>query len=464
MKTVTLTRELPVEETEVLVIGGGPAGIASAIASARNGVKTILVEQSGCLGGMATLGLVGPFMSCFSADGKTQLIRGIFDELVRRMEERGGAIHPSKIPGGTPFASFYVLGHDHVTPFEPEILKMVALEMCEESGVKVKLYTPFLDTITTSSSGKVRIDEVVTANKPGLRAIRAERIVDCTGNGDVAASSGVPVNKGREKDKKMQPATLFFRVGNVDSGRLISFVRKTYEPRIMGSTGYFMEHVKRARKEIGYSVPRDWLSIYQTMKWDEWLANTTRVHGIDGTNVDDLTRAHREGLRQVFEVLEFLRKYIPGCENVELVNVAQQIGIRETRRIQGEYVLTADDVYNCKDFEDVVVLFAFPVDIHDPEGGGGMFEGIKGNSFQVPYRCLLPLKVENLLVAGRCISATHEALGAIREMPCCFGMGEAAGTAAALSVKKAIPPKELNYQTLQKNLVKQGAYLPDVTP
>jgi len=229
MQTTTFTRKLPVKETEVLVVGGGPAGIASAVASARRGAKVILVEKSGCLGGMATIGLVGPFMGCFSTDGKIQLVRGIFDELVRRMEKRGGAIHPSKIPGGTPFGGFYVLGHHHVTPFEPEILKRVTFEMCEEAGIKLKLYTQFLDTITTSSNDKIRINEVVIANKSGLQAVKVERVVDCTGDGDVAASSGAPVNKGREKDKKMQPATLFFRVGNVDSQRLISYVRRTFK-------------------------------------------------------------------------------------------------------------------------------------------------------------------------------------------------------------------------------------------
>lgn len=461
MQTTTFTRKLPVKETEVLVVGGGPAGIASAVASARRGAKTILVEKSGCLGGMATIGLVGPFMGCFSTDGKIQLVRGIFDELVRRMEKRGGAIHPSKIPGGTPFGGFYVLGHHHVTPFEPEILKRVTFEMCEEAGIKLKLYTQFLDTITTSSNDKIRINEVVIANKSGLQAVKVERVVDCTGDGDVAASSGAPVNKGREKDNKMQPATLFFRVGNVDSQRLISYVRRTF--KVGGDRGIFTEHVKRAREEIGYSLPRKKLGIYQTLKWDEWLVNTTRILDVDGTNADDLTRAHIEGQRQVFEVLEFMHKYVPGCENAELITTGQEIGVRETRRIQGEYVLTVDDIYNCTPFDDVVVLFAFPVDIHNPEGPGGVFEPLKGNSFQIPYRCLLPLKVENLLVAGRCVSATHEALGAVREMPCCFGMGEAAGAAAALSVKKGVLPKELDRKLLQKSLIEQGVYLPDVT-
>lgn len=457
--TIAFNRQLPIEETEVLVVGGGPAGLASAIAAARGGAKTILVEKSGYLGGMATIGLVGPFVTCFSANGKIQLIRGIFDELVRRMEKKGGAIHPSKIPAGDPLAGYSVLGNFHITPFEPEILKLVAFEMCKEAGVQLKLYTQFLDTITTSSSDKIWIDEAVVANKSGLQAIRAERFVDCTGDGDVAAISGALLDKGREKDKKMQPATLFFRIGNVDSQRLTNYVRRTFKT----SERIFMEQIKRARKEINYSVPNDELNLFQTLKPDEWLVNTTRIHDVDGTNVDDLTRAHIEGQRQVFEVLEFLQKYVPGCENADLVTTAQQIGIRETRRIKGEYVLTADDIYNCTHFDDVVVLFASPVDVHDPEGTGSIFKPIKGNSYQIPYRSLLPLKVENLLIAGRCISATHEALGAIRVMPCCFGMGEVVGTAAALSIKKRVLPKKLDYKLLQKSLIEQGVYLPDVT-
>lgn len=461
MGTISFRRQIPVEETDVLVIGGGPAGLASAIASARRGAKTTLVENSGSLGGMATIGLVGPFMTCYSLDGKDQIVKGIFDEVVRRMVEKGGAIHPSHIPAASPYSSFILRGHDHVTPFEPDVLKMVAFEMCKEAGVKLKLYTRFLDT-TTSFNEKIQIKEAVVANKSGIQALRAKRFIDCTGDGDVAASCGVPMEKGRPEDKKMQPCTLFFRIGNVDSSKLISFVRENYTL----TDRRFEQLLNKAREEMGYSIPQSGVGLYQTIKWDVWEVNHTRIQDIDGTNNDDLTRAHIEGQRQVFEALELLRKYIPGCENVELIAVAEQIGLRETRRIQGEYVLTVDDVINCTPFDDCVVACGFFVDIHPPVGLGRNrkpYDFPKGHHYEIPYRCLLPLKVENLLVAGRCVSATHEALGAIREMPFCFGMGEAAGAAAALSLKGEVLPSKLDYKLLQENMVENGAYIPSMS-
>jgi len=461
METIAFSRQVPVEETEVLVVGGGPAGLASAIASARRGADTTLIENNGTLGGMATSGLVGPFMTCYSADGKDQIVKGIFDELVRRMVKRGGAIHSSHIPGASPYSAFHLVGHDHVTPFDPEILKLTAFEMCQETGVRLKLYTRFLDTTTTPKNGEIQINEAVVANKSGIHAIRAQRFVDCTGDGDVAASSGVPIEKGREKDRKMQPASLFFRIGKVDSQRLISYVRKNF---VAGDErSGFLKLITKAREEMNYSVPHDRISLFQNVRWDEWTVNHTRIPDVDGTSVDDLTRAHIEGQRQVFEALKFLRQYIPGCENAQIITSAEQIGLRETRRIRGEYVLTVDDVYNCTSFDDCVVAYAFPVDIHDPAGTFGLFEPPRGHHYEVPYRCLLPLKVENLLVAGRCVSATHEALGAIRVMPCCFAMGEAAGAAAALSLKKEVLPRELDHRLLQESLVAQGAYIPRVT-
>jgi len=461
MEKVTFSQEAAIEETDVLVVGGGTAGLASAISSARKGMKTTLVENSGNLGGMATIGLVGPFMTCFSSDGKDQIVKGIFDEVVRKMEKKGGAIHPANIPASSPYSSFHQIGHDHVTPFDPNVFKLVAFELCQEVGVNLKLYSRFLGTTAASSNGITGIQEAFIANKSGIQAIRAKRYIDCTGDGDVAAQSGVPMEKGRDMDKKMQPSSLFFRIGNVDSQKLITFVRKSF-PVGKDEDG-FLEIIKKGRIEMNYSVPHDRIGFYQTVRWDEWLINHTRMLGVDGTNVGDLTRAHMEGQRQVFEALEFMQRFIPGCENAEIIEVADQVGVRESRRIQGEYVLKVEDVYNCVPFDDCVVAAGFPVDIHDPAGSFGLFEPPRGHHYEIPYRCLLPLKVDNLLVAGRCVSATHEALGAIRVMPFCFGMGEAAGTAAALSLQDGVIPKKVDTKKLQKVLAEQGAYIPRIS-
>jgi hypothetical protein len=190
--------------------------------------------------------------------------------------------------------------------------------------------------------------------------------------------------------------------------------------------------------------------------------NASRLHNIDGTEVNDLTKAEIEGHKQVEVLMNFLHKYVPGFEKAELTEVGSTIGVRETRHIIGEYILTQEDVQDPKGFDDVIALSSFPVDIHDPVTGGGYFEGLrKGVSFEIPYRSLVPLKVEQLLVAGRPISATHSAAGAIREMPQCFATGQAAGTAAALSLKSKVPPRKIDIQKLQKTLISQNVCLPE---
>jgi len=449
---ITYTKEIPVTTVDVLVVGGGPAGIASAIASARNGAETVLVERYGFLGGMATAGLIGPFMTSYTLDGKEQIIRGIFDELVRRMEKMGGAIHPSKVSAGTPYSAFLVYAHNHVTPFDSEILKIVAFDMMEESGVKLMLHTYFVDAITNNDL----IEKIVVVNKSGLQAIESKVVIDCTGDADVAYSSGTPYNKGRDKDGLMQPASMFFKIRNVDTEKMKQYIAKHPGERP------FSEIIAEAKRKGEFPIARDAVLLFGTPRDGEFLLNVSRLHNIDATNAEDLTKAEIEGRKQVMFLINFLKENIPGLENIELVEIAPQIGIRETRHIIGEYTLTQEDVLNSKEFEDVIAISSFPIDIHDPAGPKGRFEGPRNNKYyEIPYRSLIPLKPENLLVAGRSISATHEAAGAIRVMPPCFATGQAAGTAAALAVKKAILPRNLDHRELQKTLISQDVVLPE---
>ena len=462
--TYTYTREAPVvADVDVLVIGGGPAGIGAAVASARNGASTILVERYGFLGGNATASLVGPFMTSFSADGQTQLVRGIFDELVRRMEQTGGAIHPSKVPSSISRSAYMKHGHIGVTPFDPEAMKLASAELCLEAGVTLMLHTAFVDPIVeapSASSGQVSaVRGAVVHSKEGLQAIRAATTIDCSADADVAARAGVPFKQGRESDGLVQPATMFFRVGNVDRGPVDAYFRE--HPEEIEGRMAFSSCIKAAQANGDYTIPRERLSMYESPQEGVWRVNVSRVLGVDGTKVADLTHAEIEGRRQVLEIYAFLRKYVPGFANCILIDTAAQIGVRETRRIEGEYTLTLDDLIDGRDFEDTIAYCAYPIDIHDPKGAGGGISnrGETANAYQIPYRCLVPLRVDQLLVAGRCVSATHEALGGIRVMPPSFAMGEAAGTAAALALREGVPPRQIPTGWLRETLREHGAYV-----
>ena len=451
--SIRYEKDLPVAATaDVMVVGSGPAGLAAAIASARNGARTLLVERYGFLGGNLTAGLVGPCMTSYSLDGSTQLIKGVFEEMVLRMERLGGALHPSKIASGTAYCGFIVYGHDKVTPFNPEAVKMVAMEMCLEAGVELLLHTFVVDTTVQNGA----VTGVVAANKSGLQSLRASITVDCSADADVAARAGVPFQIGRAGDGLTQPMTLFFRVANVDDERVEAYVRAhpdDYRP--------FASLVQQARDRGEFPIPRRGVGMYRTLEPGVWRINTTRVQRLYGTDARDLTRAEIEGRRQVQALMAFFRKWLPGFERVELLDTATQIGVRETRRIQGEYTLTLQDLAEGREFEDVIALAGYPVDNHSPtdDGGGATGEWKTANIYQIPYRSLVPLRIEQLLVAGRSLSATHEALAAVRVMPPAFAMGQAAGTAAALAAVHKIPPRRVPVPALQDTLVRQGAYL-----
>ncbi len=451
--SIEYRRDLPVvAETDVLVVGSGPAGLGAAIASARNGARTLLIERYGFLGGNLTAGLVGPCMTSYSLDGTTQLIRGIFEEMVLRMERIGGAIHPSKIAASTEYCGFIEYGHDKVTPFDPEAVKSVAMEMCLEAGVELRLHTFVVDAVT---NGDV-LTGVVGASKSGLEVIRGTVTVDCSADGDVAARAGVPFEIGRPGDGLTQPMTLFFRVANVDDDRVKAYVKAhadDYRP--------FSSLVQQARARGEFPIPRRGIGLYKTLEPGVWRINTTRIQRLVGTSASDLTLAEIEGRRQVDALMAFFRKWLPGFERCELLDTATQVGVRESRRIAGEYTLTLADLARGAEFEDVVVLAGYPVDIHSPTGddGGATGELQTANIYQIPYRCLVPLKVEQLLVAGRSLAATHEALAAVRVMPPAMAMGQAAGTAAALAVTTGTPPRRIPVSELQARLVRQGAYL-----
>lgn len=447
-----LSWDVPLRDRcDVLVIGGGSSGIAAAVAAARNGAAVVLVERYGFLGGTSTAAMVGPFMTAYSADGSQQLVAGIFQEMVDRMVALGGAVDPSQTDAGSAWASFIRLGHARVTPFHVEALKMAALELVCEAGVKLRFHTSFVDVVRDGD----RVGAVVIHDKAGLGLLRSKIIVDASADGDVAAKAGAPFEVGRRQDGRMMPVTLFLTIGNVDDARVESWMRE--HEKLHPGERLFECIVQAAKARGEWDLPREYLNLYREPTPGQWRVNSTRVHNIDGTNPDDLSRAEVESRRQALRLMCFLRAHCPGLENVQLMATGAQVGIRETRHILGDYLLTGADVLEGRRFPDAIARCSYPIDVHDPTGTRGRLEGIQADYYEIPYRCLLPRVVTDLLVAGRCISADHEGAASARVIPPCYATGEAAGTAAALAVRQGVTPRALDPQRLRRTLSEQGA-------
>jgi hypothetical protein len=253
----------------------------------------------------------------------------------------------------------------------------------------------------------------------------------------------------------MMPVTLFLTIGNIDDQRVEAWMRE-HEVLHPGER-LFECIVKEARERGEWTLEREFLNLYREPTPGQWRINTTRVQNVDGTNPNDLSRAEIEGRRQAWELIGFLRSHCPGCENAQLLATGSQVGVRETRHILGDYVLNGNDVLEGRQFDDAIAQCSYPIDIHDPQGPRGRLEGIRANHYQIPYRCLTPRGVENLLVAGRPISADHEGAASARVIPPCYATGQAAGTAAAISVKQGVTPRQVDVGLLRATLREQGA-------
>lgn len=435
-----------VVDAEVVIVGGGPAGLSAAIAAARAGAKTLLVERFGSLGGNATVGLVGPFMTNYVGDEPS--VEGIYLELVERAVEMGGALHPRHIYTG-PYSNYGPITHDHVTPFDPEIVKMVAFKMVEEAGVQLLLHSLAVKAL---KSRPETIDAVVVANKSGLQAVRGKVYVDGTGDGDLAALAGAEYVFGRG-DGKAQPMSLFFVMAGVDTDRVIEYVEADLPNR-------------RALKNLIREHPDEWIQTRDSMgmylepRKGEFRINCTRILGVDGTSSMDLTKAEMEGRKQIETIIRFVRKYAPGFEHAYVASSGATVGVRESRHVLGEYVLTGEDATEGRKFPDAIARCSYGVDIHNPTGPTTQMLPIRGDGvYDIPYRCLVPKGLDNVLLSGRCISGDHVAHASYRVMPFCFATGQAAGMAAALSAKGAIRPRDLDVAALQRQLAAAGASL-----
>jgi hypothetical protein len=441
-------------ETDVVVVGGGPAGLGAAIAAADAGARVVLVERYGFFGGNATAALVMPLMSFFTDKGTRKeststsllpsdhgpgeaVVHGVLRRLLERLVAAGGAVAPSLATG-------------FVVPFDPEWLKLIALELLDEAGVEF-LFHSFASGVLPGNEG------VVLETKAGPLVMRAKVIIDCTGDGDVAAAAGAPYEVGRF-DGLVQPMTLMFRVAEFRRAAFNAYVREN--PKEWRGVHGLWALVRRATEAGELDLPREDMLFFATPHESEVSVNSTRVTRVLGVDVWDLSYAEWCSRRQMRQIAAFLRRYVPGFEDSYVVQSGVQVGVRETRRILGEYQLNVEDVLGARKFDDAIARGAYPVDIHNPKGTGTLLKRLPpGEAYDIPLRCLLPKNTERLIVAGRCISGTHEAHSSYRVMAIVMATGQAAGVCAALATRKGTTPRRVNVREIQRELLRQGASL-----
>lgn len=443
-------------ETDVLVMGGGTSGVGAAVAAARAGARTLIVERYGFLGGVANVGLC---LHTFHSSHGERVVAGLPWEMIQRMKAIGGSTGPVWIENAH---------MQTTTPIDVEAMKYVTQEMILQSGGQILYHTTPLELLMDGE----RIAGVVLLTKGGKMLIRAKVVIDCTGDGDIATWAGVPYEKGRQSDKKMQRMSLVFKMGNVDVPRMYADIGKgaAWAPLPDGGQPYPVWWSATLEKYADV-VEREGLFLGTDEFWGntvharETNINASRLQGLDGTNAEDLTTGEVEGKRQVFKLAEMLRKHVPGFEHSHIQATAPFIGVRETRRMTGVYQLNGDDCVSGRKFDDGICKVGYPIDIHDPSSGKTLFTPIGGEdgSYDIPYRCLLPQRVEGLLLAGRCISTTHEAMASTRTMVTGMMVGEAAGTAAAMALRANVSVRDVKPDSLRAALRKQGVHL-DVGP
>lgn len=441
---------------DVAVIGGGPSGVMAAIACARKGAGTILIERNGYLGGMLTAGGVGPQMTYHA--GKKQVIYGIPDELVGRLKRDGFSV--GHIQDGVGFCGT-------TTPFDAEGLKITLEAMALEAGATLLYHT--LYTGCVMDNGKIAKASLYSKN--GFMELAADVFIDASADADLASHAGVTSVYGRETDRLAQPMTMNIKVFNVDRVKLQEYIdthrEDVYErtpanlkelPRYSILGGY--RFIELGKERGDFNIDRDMVLAFETNNKGEFIVNMTRIIKKNAIDPFDLTEAEINGRKQAHETVRFLKKYIPGFENCVLIQTGPHIGIRESRKIDGVYKLTADDLVNNVMFEDAISMGGYPIDIHSPDGITTQHGFLKENSwYSIPYRSLITRQVDNLIVTGRCISATHEACSAIRLTPIAMSLGQGAGTAAAQAVTDRCAVNELDTVKLRRTLKGDGVFL-----
>ena len=451
---------------DVIVVGGGPAGIMSAMASGKLGASTLLVEKNGFLGGAATAAVLGPISPFHYKD--EQVIDGLPQDFMDRMvRAKGSTGHMKTID---PYGSGDSLGF-----YDREKYKYVAAEMLVEFGVDI-LYHATLSSVQMESS---RVTGITVAAKSGdLLPLHAHVVVDATGDGDVAVMAGENYVLGDAVNHKMSPSSSMFEMANVDTGRVYQYIldhpddfefksdivpMREFDERLRQK--YFVgqgfkQLVRQAVEKGELSFGRDSVIVLNGIHPNTMHFNATRICGKNATDVVERSESELDGRRQIESVSEFMIQYVPGFEHAFVSVTGSEVGVRETRHIEGLYTLTGQDAYEGRKFEDSVSRGYFPIDLHNPDGATGYGNGgvwmVLKDTFDIPYRSLVPKHIDGLLLSGRCISGTSEAHGSYRTQGGMLGIGQAAGAAAAVCVRNQAQPRQQDVKEIQAALDQLG--------
>jgi len=420
-------------DCDVLVVGGGPAGTMAGVAAARAGACAVILESNGFLGGNLTAAGIDTMYGLYTVDENPQpVIGGLVSELIDRMKMRG-ACYLRKNTYGAGSGMTMAL----------EDLKIVLEEMALEAGARLLYHTMMPEMVVEEGSPTA----AVTASKNGLQQIRAKAFIDCSGDADVVARSGGPFEKPGEVGPVQSCTTVFF-MANVEMDRYKAFGKQA-----------MWDAMEAAVKSGKYNLPRIEGSFHATPEKTLIEANMTRIRNVDTINTEEVTQAEITGRKQVQEYVRFLKENVPGFEKAYLVQTGSHIGVREGRRAVGEYVLTRDDVLEGRRFDDAVLRCGQPIEDH--HAGSDTVWGYvhEHGYYDIPYRCLVPRGLENVWVAGRCLSATHDAHASARSSATAMAMGQAAGQAAVIAIEQRIAARDVNIQALQSVLRKNGALI-----
>ncbi|MCT4633562.1 MAG: FAD-dependent oxidoreductase [Firmicutes bacterium] len=426
-------------EADLIVVGGGPAGVAAAVTAGELGLKTIIIEKNGFFGGSNVAGYSGTIGGLYSSasdrsEELKQIVGGFAARFADLLEEKGGIIRQ------VPF------GHTALAPHDPLIWKDVADDLVREAGVKILFHTSFVDVIMEDNDMR----GIIVENKDGRSIIKGKRFIDSSGDGDLCYRAGNEYFLG--KDGIVQAMTMVFRMGNVN-----------WEEASKYSLEDIWQLVEKAEAEGDYNLPRKHPFIFPAPQGNQAIMNCTAIISDDGrvlypTKAEDLTYAEIHGRLQIREYERFAKEYIKGFENAHVIDTASQIGIRQSRSIKGVYTLKNDDVVNARKFDTAIVRSAWPIEIHGGADGVKVVN-LDDDYYEIPFEVMIPETIENVLVAGRCISAEHEALASSRVVAQCFEEGMAAAIAMYMSIKDNIKPRNTNTKKVREMMIERGAIL-----